>query len=217
MSPVAESLLSPSERDRALRAMATLCATRGYDETSVEEVVEAAEIDRGDFERIFDGKEDCAIEAVKAILGETMCVVGASYSPDHSEWDTALFGIKAILDLMAAHPSFAYVAYIGSRQMTPEGVREVRVSGVSLLCTMLDRLRTSAARDEQPGTAAAGAFGGAEAVVRREVARGRAERLPELLPDLIYSAVVPFLGQEDGLRLARRGRELLAGAGGRRR
>jgi hypothetical protein len=209
----AESLLSPSERDRALRAIATLCATRGYLETSVSELVELAEIDQAEFDRMFDGKEHCAIEAVKAILGETMSVVSASYSPDRSEWDSALLGIKAILELMAAHPSFAYIAYIASRQMTPDGVRDVRVSGVSLLCTMLDRLRTSAKQDEQPAAAAWGAFGGAEAVVRREVARGRTEYLPQLLPDLIYSAVAPFLGQEDGLRMARRGRELLEGIG----
>jgi hypothetical protein len=47
-------------------------------------------------------------------------------------------------------------------------------------------------------------------VVRRELIAGRPESLPGLLPDFVYAATVPFLGQEEATRLARRGRELLA-------
>jgi hypothetical protein len=48
--------------------------------------------------------------------------------------------------------------------------------------------------------------------VRREIAAGRAERLPSMLPDLVYAGTVPFLGQEEALRLARRGQDLAQGA-----
>lgn len=197
-----------SERDRAVSAMARLCAERGYPETTIDDVLELARIDRDTFDRHFNSKEDCLLAAVNAIMTETVSVVGASYSGDRSEWDSGLIGIRAILQLMSANPSFAYVGYITSRQMAEAKVRDVRDSGVGLLCTMLDRLRSYSPDNRAPETAAAAAFGGAEALMRKEVAEGRTEQLERLLPDLIYGATVPFLGQEEALRLARRGRKL---------
>lgn len=201
--------LAPSERERAVWAMARLCAERGYEETSVEDVLELAEMDRQSFELHFDGKEACGIAAVNAIMGETMTVVAASYSPDRSEAESGVAGIEAILELMEASPDFAYVGYITSRQMAGTDARKVRDSGVGFLCTMLDRLRFYAPEKAAPSTAAVGAFGGAEALLRREVAAGRTENLKRLLPSLVYSATVPFLGQEEALRLSRQGQKLV--------
>jgi hypothetical protein len=47
------------------------------------------------------------------------------------------------------------------------------------------------------------AFGRAQLLVFREVAAGHAERLPELAPDIVYLAVAPFAGHDEGLRQAR--------------
>jgi AcrR family transcriptional regulator len=191
--------------------MARLCAERGYPETSVEDVLELAAIDRATFDRHFGGRGGCLLAAVNAIMSETVSVVGASYSGDRSEWDSGLIGIRAILQLMSANPSFAYVGYITSRQMAEADVRSVRDTGCGFLCTMLDRLRSYSPDNEAPTLAATAAFGGAEALMRREVAQGRTERLERLLPDLIYGATVPFLGQEEASRLAGRARLLVEG------
>jgi hypothetical protein len=40
-------------------------------------------------------------------------------------------------------------------------------------------------------------------LVFHEVAAGRAERLPTLLPDIVYLAIAPFAGHEEALRQAR--------------
>jgi AcrR family transcriptional regulator len=194
--------------------MARLCAERGYPEATIEDVLQLAEIDRETFDRHFDGKGDCLLAAVNAIMTQTVSVVGASYSGDRSEWDSGLFGIKAILELMSANPSFAYVGYITSRQMAGAEVRDVRDTGVGFLCTMLDRLRSYSPDNRAPASAATAAFGGAEALMRQEVAEGRTERLERVLPDLIYGATVPFLGQEEAVRLAQRGRQMIEGESG---
>lgn len=82
------------------------------------------------------------------------------------------------------------------------------------MIAMLDRLRADGASgSEAPPQAARSGLGGAEAVIRREITHGRAATLPRLLPDLIYSAVVPFLGQGEALRLTRTARDLLVQAG----
>jgi AcrR family transcriptional regulator len=209
MTGVTATVLSPSDRDRVLRAMGGLCAERGYEETTVAEIVARAGVSEEAFRELFADKEECAIGAVNAILSEVMSVVAGSYSADRSEWDSMLVGIRAILELMAANPSFAYISCITARQMATPKVHEAQEPGIRLLRAMLERLWTYS-REATPAVPA-GALGGAEAAVRREIVAGRAEELPRLLPDFVYGATVPFLGQSEALRLARRGRQLLRG------
>jgi AcrR family transcriptional regulator len=204
-----ESIALPSDRSRLIEAMAKSCAKRGYAETTIEDVVDDARLTREDFDRHFASKEACAVEAVETILGKTMVEISAAYSADMSEAESTLGGLRAILELFAAHPALASMAMIHSRQMMPERGLAVYESGFTVLTSMLDRLRDNLVGDsDMPNVATRAAIGGAEALVRRELAAGRAERLPQLLPDLVYSAAVALLGREDALALARRARAL---------
>jgi AcrR family transcriptional regulator len=200
------------ERDRLVEAMAESCARCGYPETSVEAVCAAAGVTGEAFGRHFDDKEACALAAVESILAAGMATVADAYSPDTSEWESALQALRALLELFASRPAPASLAFTDSRQIMPERALERHEAGFAILTTMLDRLRTdSEAGALAPAIGARAAIGGGEALVRREIAAGRADRLPRTLPDLVYGATVPFLGQEEALRLARRGREQLAG------
>ena len=205
-------LLSPSERERILAAIAELCATRGYAELTVAEVLERSGVSVEVFDELFPDKEQCAKAAVDVILAEVMAVVSANYSADRSQRDSYLLAIMAILELLAARPGFAYISFIGARQMAPTSLGEGLETGARLLSAMLERLREEGDVAAVPASAARAALGGAEAVVRREIVAGRAQTLPRHLPDFVYAATVPFLGQEEALRLARRGEELLAGS-----
>ena len=205
-------LESPSERERLLDAMAELCARQGYVETTVEQVVERAGVPAEAFDELFDGdKEECALAAQNAILSKVVTAVSSTYSPDRSEWDNAIYGIAAILEIMAVNPSFATLGYIVSRQMGPTRVQGIYETGHKLLTAMLARGWEYSDSETQPTMAPVGALGGPEAIIRREAVAGRIDQLPRLLPDFIYAATIPFLGQEEALRLARRGRELLRG------
>jgi hypothetical protein len=62
-------------------------------------------------------------------------------------------------------------------------------------------------------SAIVGALGGAELVMRGEIMAGRAERLPQLLPGFTYLATLPYLGDEEALRVSRRTEELVGSVG----
>lgn len=47
------------------------------------------------------------------------------------------------------------------------------------------------------------AFGRAQVLIYNQIAAGQAERLPELLPEIVYIALLPFSGHEEALREAR--------------
>jgi AcrR family transcriptional regulator len=209
MVDTATDLLSPSERERILRAISELCADRGYAQITIVDVVERSGVSVEEFHELFPDKEQCAKAAVDAILAEVMAVVSANYSADRAQRDSYLIAILAILELLTARPGFAYVSFICARQMAPASLGEGLETGARLLSAMLERLRDEG-EATGPASAARAALGGAEAVVRREIVAGNIGALPRFLPDFVYAATVPFLGQDEALRLARRGRELLA-------
>jgi AcrR family transcriptional regulator len=208
----AKGILAPSERERIMRAMAELCAERGFQQTTLRALAERAAVSEQRIARLFGGLDDCMLGAFNATSSQMLVEVLAAYDPDLSEWDSGLLGIKAILEMMAANPDFAYMSYMGARQMGTLAVHDAYKAGAQMLTMMMERLWEYSELDVQPRHAARAALGGCEAVMRREMVAGRGEQLPRVLPDFVYAATVPFLGQEEGLRLARRGRELLAGS-----
>jgi AcrR family transcriptional regulator len=201
--------LSDTDRDRLIGAAAELCTERGYAEIDGEAIAGLAGLTVAVFERHFDGKEECLAAAENAILLEVVAAVSRSYSADRSEWENVTHGVKEILELMAANPEFGYLGYVFSRQMAPGSVREINETGHRMLEAMLQRGWDYSDSPHQPACAALGVLGGAQAIVRRELVAGRAGRLPLLLPDCVYIATVPFLGQEEAMRLARNARKLL--------
>jgi AcrR family transcriptional regulator len=211
MEVASTDLLWRSDRERILQASAELCASQGFEETTVEQVIERAGVERDVFAAIFGDLESCLVAVVNALLGEVVSVIATASSPKGTEWEGGLRGMRATLELMAAHPSFAYLAFIGARQMATPAVRAVSEARSDVITAMLERLWEYSESEVQPSRAARAALGGAEALVRREIAAGRIEQLPRLLPEFAYGTTAPFLGQKRALALAVRAREMLAG------
>jgi AcrR family transcriptional regulator len=190
-------VLSVSDRDRILQAMADCCAEAGYGETTVEAVLERAAVEPSTFESHFAGKEDCALAALNKVVSETLARVSMANSAAGGTVDLRKFQVKAILELLAARPAFARLALVEARQGGTMRMHDSYESAARVLALMMERVGES--RD----SLARSALGGAEALVRRELSAGRASRLPQLLPDLVYVALVPFVGQGEALRQAK--------------
>ena len=202
------TLLAPSERERLVAAMAASCAERGYAGASVGDVLERSGLGRAAFGRHFTGKADCALAAVDQILAETTRVVAGAGAPELSDWRFLLVVTRALLELLAAQPSYARLALIEARSAMPAEAYERYEAGIRVIEAMLDQVRAYA-KQSAPASATRGVIGGAELLIRRELIAGRAERLPELLPDIIYGTVVPFLPQHEALHYAELARELV--------
>jgi AcrR family transcriptional regulator len=208
--PTNTSIGPPSERERILQAMAELCLERGYQQTSVEALVERAGSSEQAFRKHFRDVEDCMIAAMNWITSQVLAEMVAGYSADLAESESLMRGAKSILELMAAHPSFAYLGYVGARQMATPELSQVYRTGVQMLAVVMQRLWQYSSSEVQPPATAMAALGGCEAVVRRWLIRRGGSDLPKVLPDLIYGTIVPFLGQAEALRMAAEARELLA-------
>jgi AcrR family transcriptional regulator len=198
----------PTERERLIAAMAASCAEWGYGGSSVEDVLRRTGLPPAAFERHFGDKADCALAAVDQILAETTRAVTSGPAPELEDWQRLLSATLALLELMAAQPSFARLACLEARHSMPAEAYERYSAGIRVLIALLDRIRVYATTTV-PASASRGALGSAEMLIRRELIAGRAERLPELLPDITYGTVVPFLDQHEALRHAELARELI--------
>jgi AcrR family transcriptional regulator len=195
-------------RTALVDAMARSCYQRGYTDTAIEHLLEETGLSQGEFDRHFADKEACAVAAVDVALAAGIGIVSEAFSGDRAEGESALQTLVALLQLFADRPEIGSLAMTDSRQRLPAAAYERYTGGFAILLAMLDRLRSDAIRDfEPPPMAARAGMGGAEALIRRELARGRASSLPMLAPQLIYSALVPFLGQEEALRFSRQARQ----------
>lgn len=189
-----------------IAAMTASCAARGYAATQIADVTAAASVSRGCFEQHFAGKAECALSALNETLAEVTRVVAAATGPEHADWEKLVGALRALLELLAARPSSAQLACAEARQSMPPEAYALYASGIRVLVAMLDRARAYASVTAPPG-ATRGAIGGAEALIRRELLAGRAERLPALLPDIVYGLLVPYLDQQEALRYAALARE----------
>lgn len=211
---LAEPLIADSQRERILVAMAESCATRGFGATTIADICKPAGVSRATFYELFKDKEDCFRAAMEVSLAEAMGRIVAVYSPDKPWATTVRDAAAAFLDLLASRPAFARMALVEA-PASGDRAYELYASGKRVLQSLLDRGREDPVEEEAiPSSAGRAALAGAESLIVGQILAGNTERLPELLPDIVYITTVPYLGQQEALRQSREAEKLLGAPGG---
>jgi AcrR family transcriptional regulator len=191
-----------SQRTRILQALAETAQERGYAASTVSQVVERAGVSSATFYELFRDKEDCFLAALQEIMAQATVVVTEAYGRREDELDQLSEGIHSLLVLFAERPAYAHLLFLECRCSTPRGL-ELYLSGARAMLSMLGSGWATPGSGVAPELAARTVLGGAEALIRSEIAQGRTERLPELLPRLLYFALAPFRGIDEALNRSR--------------
>lgn len=197
-----EPIVADSQRERILIAMAESCARKGFGATTIADIVGPAGVSRATFYELFADKEDCFEAAMELSLADAMERVVGAFAPD-KPWATLVRdAAAAFLDLLASRPAFARMALV---EAPASGQRafEMYAAAKRVLLTLLDRGGAEAVEEGIPASAGRAALAGAESLIVGQILAGNAERLRELLPDVVYITIVPYLGQDEALRQAR--------------
>ncbi len=184
-----------SQRERLLAAVVRVVADKGYEATSVADILEEAGVGRESFYELFDDKQDCILAAHSVLVDHLEATVKAAYDEPGPWAGRVRKSVAAMLDWFAADPAAARVtvvelAAIGavSRERFQEDFRRF----TKLLEDGRDETEPGPDRPQAPELAIGAGF----ARVYEEVIRGRAAELPRLLPELTYELLVPFVGEE---------------------
>jgi len=198
-----------NQRERIFDALAAVCAARGYAAITVEAVTAHAGVSRRTFYDLFADKEDCFISAYDLIADRLLAVVSDAYEAGEQEWPQRLAaGLRALIELFAAEPPIARLMIV---EVLAAGRRalEHRDAALARFAAFFEagRAQLPAGMEKQVLLVQA-VIGGLYVAFYTYILDGQAERLPELMPDLLYCALVPYLGHAAAMtadQSARRG------------
>jgi AcrR family transcriptional regulator len=179
--------------------MVACCAEKTYAATTIADLVSRGSVSRATFYKLFTDKRDCFDAAAVQCIDRIAATVSAAASGYDSPAEATRRAIVAGLALLAAEPGLALVLGGDVVAVDPTLADGYRRFTIPALEGLWAKAGEPARKHSSPGLA----FGRAQLLIFHEVAAGRAERLPDLVPDIVYLAIAPFAGHDEALRQAR--------------
>jgi AcrR family transcriptional regulator len=195
-----QSLSGPdSARERVEAAMIELVVTYGYSETSVEMVLDQAGVSRSEFERHYTGKEDCALQTFDDYAKRFKRQVGDAYTSNDNWRDGLRAAAYAAARWIRDKPKatrYGVLDFLNASEMA-----QVRREAIFQdFVAMIDAGRYELEDPESvPRSAAVTAIGAIAEMLTQRLQSGEPARPYEMVPQLMYIAVRPYLGHAEAL------------------
>lgn len=183
-----------NQRERMLAAVAEAVAEQGYAATTVADIIARARLSRRTFYEHFSDKEECFLAAYDAVVEQLLAGVGHAYEQADGWPQKVHDGLKAFLAALAAEPAFASMCIVEVVAAGPEA-RGRRDAAMRVFVDFLEPGRAEAPKGVVvPALAGEIVVGGIYEVIYNRLLRNAANELLEMLPELLYAALVPFVG-----------------------
>jgi AcrR family transcriptional regulator len=185
-------------------------ADKGYQATSVADILKHAGVGRESFYRHFENKEDCFLAANDVLLDDLEAQIADAYSQPGTWPDRVRGALAATLAWLAADPDVARVMLIEMRTVGPVTSKRFRQTLHRFVALLNDGRELVDAVPNLPNLASI-AGGAVFARVYEEVALGEAANLPQLLPQLTFELLLPYLGEAAAKKEQRKAKKALGG------
>ena len=187
-------MVARSQRERLLEAAVRVVAEKGYGAMTIGDLTKQAGVSRTTFYELFDDKEQCFLAAYDNAVEVLVRRVMGAYEAA-GEWpERAAAGLAALLEVLAEEPELARLSLVDIGNAGPAAQRRYRAA-VQRLTPLFEEGRDYAPGGRGlPANTSRMAIGGVTGLIADELVAGRAERLPQLLPDLLFATLVPYVG-----------------------
>jgi AcrR family transcriptional regulator len=185
--------------DRVLRALAAVVAERGYQETTVAEIVERAHTSQRTFYKSFSDKEAAMVAALDAASAQMMAAALPAFRRARGWAESVHDTQEAMFRFAAQEPEYGRLGAVGMYAAGPRALeqREMVTEGMEGLLTAGFEVAP-----EAPAMAPEATGGALYAMLYDFVKAHGPERLPELVPAAVYITLAPFLGAEEAYAAA---------------
>jgi AcrR family transcriptional regulator len=191
------------QRERLMAGMLDAVGEQGYVATSVADVLSRAGVSRRTFYEHFGDREDCFLQAYDHVVAIAAGAVRDAVIAQGDDWRAAVrSGLRLLLETVAEHPRFARACIVEILAVGPEGMRH-RDAAMQPFQRFFDSGRRESAA-AIPSTLAETLVGGILETITARVMRGEADQVPALLDDLVYWALVPFVGPAEAAEATER-------------
>lgn len=199
-----------NQRERILSAVADVTSVVGYSAMTVEDVIVTAGVSRRTFYEHFKSKDDAFLAAFDAVLGQLLSAVQEAVESEERGADRLRAGLAVFLDFVAREPAFARMCIVEVLAAGSEAVQRRNTAMATFARIIDENARTLGTPLQPPDLTAETIVGGIYEVIYSRVVRGEIRELPRLLPDLMYSATLPYSGPKAALAEYRRVQQLFA-------
>ena len=183
------------QRDRVLSSSAAVFAERGFNATTVDDLVAAARIGVGSFYSLFGGKLECFLALYDRVAAEARARIAAAI-PAQAAWPAQLCaGLRELLALVASDPDGARVVFVEAITAGPEG--EARHAAV--LREVAAALRGARGLDpgrgeSLPPSLESATVAGLAWLLQRRLLDGEGAAAEELFPEMARFVLEPYVG-----------------------
>jgi AcrR family transcriptional regulator len=188
-------IVTRSQRERLLAAVVRVIAAKGYESTTVADILDEAGVGRESFYELFDDKRQCMLTAHSLLVDDLVDRVEAAYVTAGPWEDRVREGLLVALEWFASSPDVGRFTLVEVSAIGPASLERFEAE-FNRFIKLLDDGRGEGAPQPQFPQAASLAISGTLARVYEEVIRERTAELPSLLPALTFELLVPFIGEE---------------------
>jgi AcrR family transcriptional regulator len=189
-------LVERSQRERLLAAVVRVTVAKGYDQTTVADILGEAGVGRESFYELFSDKLDCMVAAHKILLDDLAEKVRGAYLGD-GPWPARVKkALGVTLEWFASDPDAARFTVVEMSTVGP-AFRPIFQAEYARFVEIFNEGLDESAAGSELDHATSLAIGATMARLYEEIVLGRAAELPNLQSDLTYGMLVAFLGEEE--------------------
>ncbi|HXF31053.1 MAG TPA: TetR/AcrR family transcriptional regulator [Solirubrobacterales bacterium] len=172
------------QRERLFAAIVVSCEEKGFDATSVEDLLRTSGVSRATFYEQFDDKLDCFRAAEDEIVAAAISAVTGEFDGEGDAIRRPRGALEAFVRLIVAQPAAARMCLVESYAAGETGISPVRRAIDWIILLGRDAAEQMPDRAAMPPELLRGIIGGLYQVIYGRLLKRREEELPDLVPGL---------------------------------
>src|SRR6476661_1941378 len=196
-----------NQRERLITGLTQALFDVGYQKTTVSLIGQRAAVSKSDFYKHFESKDECFYAAYEAAVERVReRVNGACAAAAERPWPIRVReGIVALVMLLAADPALASITLVEGLRAGPGVYDRYQAAVDSFVPYLRDGAPSTPDGEAVPAATDEAVVGGIASLLGRRVLADEAERLEELLPDVLEFALSPYIGASEARRIVSAG------------
>jgi AcrR family transcriptional regulator len=171
-----------NQRERIFGAIVAVVSEKGFEATTVADVIEVCGVSRSDFYKHFSNKAECLSAAAEALLEPTLGTLDEARGQGGSDEAGKVF--EKFIELVRSEPAAARVCFV-ELHAAGDGAEAVADRGFEALAQMTDQLNAGLPSNERLEPELVRVLvGGLRKVIHTRLYRGQAAELENLAPEL---------------------------------
>jgi AcrR family transcriptional regulator len=172
-----------NQRERLFAAMVATVAEKGYEATTVADLVQLSGVSRSAFYRHYDDKQACFLAAVEAMVEPTLRRLGADNNAP-AGIERARKAFESLIETIVSQPAASKMCIVEVYAAGPEGAALVDRTLESATAMAVRLFEQAPDRKGMPVELVGAIVGGIQKVIHKRLYRGQEDELLELVPQL---------------------------------